>query len=295
VQFVVTRRCNLDCGYCNEYDHISPPVPIDDLRRRLEHLADLGTVVLTLTGGEPLMHPKVHEVVAHATALGMVCTSITNGYCVTKARIEKLNKARLTLLQVSIDNLDPDEMSQKSWSRLKPKLELVRDHANFQVNVNAVLGSCKPDETRLLVSEIREMGFYMTVQMLHDGNGQLDPGLVGNGLSDFYEEISAGLRKSVFHQFGEGWERQMLHEGKAPWKCRAGSRYLYVDESGIVSYCSQRRGEPGIPLLEYTREDLKREFFERKGCEDSCTIGCVRRASALDEWRGYGVSTNGKP
>jgi MoaA/NifB/PqqE/SkfB family radical SAM enzyme len=293
VQFVVTRRCNLSCGYCNEYDHVSKPVPLDELKTRLDKLADLGTLVLTLTGGEPLMHPQVDEVIRHAVKRGMVCTSITNGYCITEKRIEKLNHADLTLLQISIDNLEPNETSQKSWSVIKPRLQLLAKHATFPTNVNAVLGSCTADQTRLLVDEIQAMGFYMTIQMLHDGNGQLDPGLVGDELSELYEELQKKLHKSFFHQFGEGWEREMLRNGEAPWKCRAGSRYLYIDEDGYVNYCSQRRGEPGILLADYTRDDLRREFFSRKGCEAQCTIGCVRRASAVDEWRGYGKGTAG--
>ena len=77
----------------------------------------------------------------------------------------------------------------------------------------------------------------------------------------------------------------MIAQGTAPWKCRAGGRYLYIDELGKVSYCSQRRGEPGIDLLDYTRTDLQRGFDTKKGCEDRCTIACVRRASSFDGWR----------
>ena len=285
-QIVVTRRCNLSCGYCNEYDDFSPPVPLDDLKERLDKLADLGTIVVTLTGGEPMIHPQVHEVVRHIVSRGMVCTSITNGYPLTRTWIERLNDAGLTLLQISIDNVDPNDMSQKSWSRLRSRLELLREHARFSVNVNAVLGSCEPDETRLVVDEVQKMGFYMTIGLLHDENGQLDGGLVDrDALPDFYEEMIAKSKKSFFHQFGEGWERQMLRDGKAPWKCRAGSRYLYICEDGLVSYCSQFRGVPGTPLLEYTRADLEREYHSPKGCAPRCTIGCVRRASSADERR----------
>jgi hypothetical protein len=143
------------------------------------------------------------------------------------------------------------------------------------------------------VDEIQAMGFYMTVQMLHDGQGQLDPGLIGEGLPAFWEEIRARLNKSFLHRFGEGWERQMLERGEAPWKCRAGSRYLYIDEEGFVTYCSQRRGEPGSLLMDYGPKHLRRAFFERKGCEAQCTIGCVRRASSFDEWRPYGEAPTG--
>ena len=55
-------------------------------------------------------------------------------------------------------------------------------------------------------------------------------------------------------------------QGKAnDWSCRAGSRYLYICENGLVHYCSQR-GTPGIPLEQYGAADLEREFHWAKSC-----------------------------
>lgn len=284
-QLVVIRRCNLSCGYCNEYDDYSPPIPVEELIARVDRLADLGCLVLTLTGGEPFIHPNLDEVVAHAVSRGMVVTSISNAYPITRGWIERMNDAGLSLLQVSVDNIEPNDVSQKSWSKIKKRLLLLQEHAKFKLNINAVLGSSPPDQTRHLIDEIRSLGFYMTVGLLHDQQGQIDPGLIGDILPEFYEEMRALCNKSFFHQFGEGWEQKMLKGGTAPWRCRAGARYLYIDEFGKVAYCSQRRTEPDISLLDYTRDDLKREYDRPKGCEDSCTIACVRRASSLDEWR----------
>lgn len=285
-QLVVTRRCNLACGYCNEFDDVSKPVPTEVLKARLDHLAKLGTVVVTLTGGEPLLHPQLDELVAHAVGHGMVCTMISNGYAFTRRWIERLNRAGLTLVQISIDNLEPNEVSEKSLSKIRKRLASLKEHARFGVNVNAVLGSCSPDDTRLLVNEVEKLGFFMTVGLLHDGAGQLDPGLAGAELPKLYRELRRRSKKSVFHHVGEGWEDRMIDTRNVPFRCRAGGRYLYVDEHGTVSYCSQRRSEPGIPILDYTVEDLREAFETPKGCEASCTIACVRRASALDEWRG---------
>ena len=285
-QLVVTRRCNLDCAYCNEYDQYSPPVAMAQLVRYVDHLAGLGTGILTLTGGEPLLHPELEAVVAHAVSHGMVCTTITNAYLLTPERIERLNRAGLYLLQVSIDNLEPNETSRKSLHSLRKRLSQLKEHARFKVNLNAVLGSVSPEETNQLVEEVRSYGFYMTVSLMHDGNGSVDPGLVEqNQLEGLFADIQAGRRRSITHRLGEGWEIEMLRAGQSDWKCRAGSRYLYIDEFGIVSYCSQRRGDPGIPLLEYGRAEIKRFFPQRKGCEPGCTIGCVRRASAFDRFR----------
>lgn len=285
VQMVVTRRCNLSCGYCNEYDDFSPPLPVDDLYRRIDHLADIGTVAVTLTGGEPLMHPELDKLVARVSSYGMVCTTITNGYPVTRRWIERLNAASLSWVQISIDNLEPNDVSQKSLSKIHKKLTLMREHADFGVNINAVLGSCSPEDTRKLVREVEQLGFYMTVGLMHDANGQLDPGLAGDELSDLYAELVRHSKKTIFHYAGEGWERQMIREGNVPFKCRAGGRYLYVDEFGKVSYCSQRRGDPGVDLLDWGKPELQAAFDAPKGCEDQCTISCVRRASTPDAWR----------
>src|SRR6267142_2983137 len=65
------RRCNLACAYCNEYDDFSKPVPIDTMIGRLDRLADLGTTVVSVSGGEPLMHPDLDQIIAHIRKSGM--------------------------------------------------------------------------------------------------------------------------------------------------------------------------------------------------------------------------------
>lgn len=285
-QMVVTRRCNLACGYCTEYDAVSAPVPTETLLRQVDVLAQMGTLTVTLTGGEPLLHPDLDVIIRRVVERGMVCTAITNAYPLTVKWIERLNGSGLTLMQVSIDNVESNDKSKKSWSKLKPRLQLMRDKATFAINVNAVLGSCAPEQTRQVVREAKEMGFFMTVGLMHDEHGQIDPGLAGDQLRALYEEMQDNSRKSLLHRAGEGWEGSMIQHGVAPWKCRAGAKYLYVDEFGKVSYCSQRRGEPGIALLEYSKADALAAFHTPKGCEDKCTLGCVRRASAFDQWRG---------
>jgi MoaA/NifB/PqqE/SkfB family radical SAM enzyme len=264
---------------------VSSPVDAGLVERRIDHAASLGTLVLTLTGGEPLLHPRLDALVARVASSGMVCTLISNGYALTRDWIGRLNDAGLSMLQMSVDNIEPNEWSQKSWTQVRKKLDLLRETARFGVSINAVLGSSTLEETRKVVASVREIGFFMTVGLMHDASGQIDPGLLRDDLAPAYDEMQRLSRKSVFHLAGEGWERDMLLDGSAPFKCRAGGRYLYVDEHGLVSYCSQRRGTPGVDLLDYTPDDVERGFYTRKGCEARCTIGCARRASSFDEWR----------
>ena len=87
---VVTRRCNLKCGYCTEYDRTSDPAPYDELASRLAKLPAWG---VCLTGGEPTMHPRLPDLVAEMKRLGFKRRMlITNGWRLTSALIDLLNR-----------------------------------------------------------------------------------------------------------------------------------------------------------------------------------------------------------
>src|SRR5579884_4547622 len=60
---VPMRRCNLSCAYCNEYDDVSKPVPLETVFQRIDRLAKLGTNIVTISGGEPLLHPELDQVI----------------------------------------------------------------------------------------------------------------------------------------------------------------------------------------------------------------------------------------
>src|SRR3989475_3130517 len=127
VQIIPIRRCNIDCGYCNEYDKVSAPVPADVLGRRIDKLAELGTSVVAFSGGEPMLHPDLDDLIRHIRGRGMMAGLITNGYFLVPRRIEALNAAGLDFLQISIDNVDPDEVSKKKLRVLDKKPQHLRE------------------------------------------------------------------------------------------------------------------------------------------------------------------------
>lgn len=57
VHIVPIRRCNLSCTYCNEYDAVSAPVPLDEMLRRIDKLAELGSSVVAFSGGSRCCTP----------------------------------------------------------------------------------------------------------------------------------------------------------------------------------------------------------------------------------------------
>jgi MoaA/NifB/PqqE/SkfB family radical SAM enzyme len=282
-QIVPMRFCNLSCAYCNEYDKVSEPVPIAEMLRRIDHLGRLGTSIITISGGEPLTHPDLDQVIARIKKNGALAGMITNGYFLVPERIERLNKAGLDHLQISIDNVEPDEISKKSLKVLDKKLQWLAEHADFHVNINSVVGGGIKDPQDALTIGRRaiQLGFTSTIGIIHDGDGQLKP--LGTEERKVWEEMRSWKKKnySRFNQFQEAIANGETND----WRCRAGSRYLYICENGLVHYCSQQRGFPGVPLAEYKQADLDREFLTEKTCAPHCTISCVHQVSHIDHWR----------
>jgi MoaA/NifB/PqqE/SkfB family radical SAM enzyme len=282
-QIVPMRFCNLSCAYCNEYDKVSEPVPVDEMLRRIDHLARLGTSIITISGGEPLTHPDLDQIIARIRHHGRIAGMITNGYFLMPDRIERLNQAGLDHMQISIDNVQPDEISKKSLKVLDKKLQFLAEYAKFHVNINSVVGGGikNPQDALVIGRRALGLGFTSTIGIIHDGDGQLRP--LGEEERRVWSEMR-GFKKKNYSRFNE-FQEAIANGQPNDWRCRAGSRYLYICEDGLVHYCSQQRGWPGVPLAEYSREDVKREFLTEKTCAPHCTISCVHQISYIDHWR----------
>lgn len=278
------RRCNLSCTYCNEYDDFSQPVVLSTMLARIDLLGKLKTGVITLSGGEPLLHPALDDIISRIRENHALAGLITNGYLLTADRIQRLNEAGLDYLQISIDNVQPDEVSKKSLKVLDKKLQLLAQNAHFHVNINSVLGGGirNPEDALVVGKRAMDLGFTSTVGIIHDGDGQLRP-LAERERKVFLE--MQGFEKKHFSRLNY-FQENIANGRPTDWRCRAGSRYLYICEDGLVHYCSQQRGFPGKPLADYTLDDIRREYITEKSCAPLCTVSCVHQISYFDFFRG---------
>src|SRR5437762_2265860 len=191
------RRCNLSCAYCNEFDSFSKPVPTTEMLRRIDRLAALGTAAITISGGEPLLHPELDEIIRRIRRHGILAGLITNGYLLTPERINRLNHAGLDQLQISIDNVLPDEVSKKSLKVLDKRLRWLAECGQFEVNVNSVIGSSvrTPDDAVVIARRALNLGLSSTVGLIHDGSGRVQP--LNEQQQRVYEEIQR-LKKPFY-------------------------------------------------------------------------------------------------
>jgi MoaA/NifB/PqqE/SkfB family radical SAM enzyme len=258
-------------------------VPLETMFRRVDKLSELKTSVITISGGEPLLHPELDDIIGRIRGNEMVAGMITNGYLIVPERINRLNDAGLEWLQISIDNVNPDDVSKKSLKVLDKKLQMLAEHADFHVNINSVVGGgvCNPQDALTIGKRALELGFSSTIGIIHDGDGQLQP--LADEERRVYHEMKA-LEKRSFTRINSFQDNIALGQPNQ-WRCRAGARYLYICEDGLVHYCSQQRGYPAIPLEKYTVADIRREYLTEKGCAPHCTVSCVHQVSVVDGWR----------
>jgi MoaA/NifB/PqqE/SkfB family radical SAM enzyme len=208
---------------------------------------------------------------------------ITNGYFLMPDRVQRLNRAGLDHMQISIDNVMPDDVSKKSLKVLDKKLQILAEHADFHVNINSVVGGGihNPDDALVVSKRALELGFSSTVGIIHDGDGQLRP--LGEKERSVYLQMKA-MENRHFARLNF-FQDAIAHGRPNNWRCRAGARYMYICEDGLVHYCSQQRGYPGKPLDQYTHEDIRREYFTEKSCAPYCTVSCVHYISYFDFFR----------
>jgi MoaA/NifB/PqqE/SkfB family radical SAM enzyme len=281
-QLVIIRRCNLACGYCNEYDATSSPVALEALQERTAHLKRLGAFSICFTGGEPTLHPDLESLIRYArydrrffrTAM------ITNGTHLTRERIEGLNQAGLQAMQISIDGVRRNDTTVKVLDTLRKRLEDLKTFATFEVIVSGVVGAAPPEEAYEVIATAKRMGFRPRVLVVHGPDGQVKLSAADRAA---YHRIQQLIGRHPFEL--SAYRHRLITTGEAAFKCRAGSRYLYVDEFGDVAWCSQTREAFSKPLTEYTYDDLREQFHTPKSCNRQCTLGCVRSASAVDGWR----------
>jgi MoaA/NifB/PqqE/SkfB family radical SAM enzyme len=247
----------------------------------MEKLRQLKTWALSLMGGEPTLHPDLLRIVREMTRLGFKRRMMTtNATLLTRDMIEGLNREGLTDMSVSVDGVKPNAITVKVLDTLKKKLELLAQHAKFEVVLSGVIGSSSQDEALQVIDYAKGDGFTPRLLLIHDQNGQLR-------LSPEELAVYAEAKRTVGRSAREAhdYRERLIHSGEAPFHCRSGARYLYIDEEGMVRWCAQTRTGFGKNLMDYTLEDLREQFHTYKSCSPKCSVGCVRTASAFDEWR----------
>ena len=274
-QVVVTDDCNLTCSYCDEYTPGAPVIPLEELKARIYKLDELGVLVYDFLGGETLLHPDIAALIRHVKSKrggSNLATIITNGFLLTEKMIRDLNDAGLDFMQVSIDSIEPTDISQKSLKSVLPRLRLLAKEAKFQVEIQTVLSEDTFENYDRFRDMVKELPFAFGFSIQHGPGGKI--AIQGEKFLDLLRRY--GVFEGV-NFYGPHLKEMLLGNFSRPWKCLAGFKFLYLNSQGAVQWCAQQRNYR-YPLERMDLEQLR--FNNRhKPCEAGCSLGCVRMVS----------------
>lgn len=104
VNLYVTKRCNFNCKYCfSKFRENDFTMPWKHVREIPALLKELGTKKITFVGGEPLLYPRIWDLIKITKKLGMTTMIITNGSLLTESILQKYGM-HIDWIGISIDS-----------------------------------------------------------------------------------------------------------------------------------------------------------------------------------------------
>ena len=224
--------------------------------------------------------PSSTQIIRRIRATACIAGLITNGYLLTPSASSGSTR-RPRYLQISIDNVMPDEVSKKSLKVLDKKLQLLAEHARLPRQHQ--LRRRRRHQEPAGRAHHRQARRRARLHDARSASSTTGTGSSSRSASDERAVYDADAAASAKRSTRASTTSRQPHRGRpTTWHCRAGARYLYICEDGLVHYCSQQRGYPGIPLEQYTRGGHSPRIPHAKAARPTAPSRCVHRASEID-------------
>jgi GTP 3',8-cyclase len=144
----VTDRCNIRCFYCmpeegGAFSPVSKLISFDEIVRFASLAVRLGVRKVRLTGGEPLLRPKLPELIGRLTAMaGLEDIALTTNGVLLSRFAKPMYDAGLRRLNVHLDSLDPERFERitrrNDLSRVLAGIDAAMDAGYTSIKLNAV-------------------------------------------------------------------------------------------------------------------------------------------------------------
>lgn len=275
----VTYRCNFRCGFCNYWKDpagLLPEQTVAQIQEGSRKLGHLGSLMVSIAGGEPTLRNDLPEVVA---AIGQYHFPFmtTNGYLVTQDLADSLFGAGLWGASISLDYIDPARHDRRrgtpgAFERAVAAMDhfsRARKYDWQRVNLMCVLMHDNMDDIERLIQLAAQHDAYFMLQPYctrktgSDGFVCHEPD-IGKRLVALREKHPNFLSNPLFLTRFD----QAIREGIPG--CRAGRAFFNIDSVGGVAICVERRSNPVGNLYEQSIQTLI-ERMRAESRQNTCT------------------------
>lgn len=243
VTFGVTNRCGYRCWHCYNAGRQQQDMTLDEVRRIARQLSDLGSVMVTLSGGEPLLRKDLEEITGSFGDRSCLMLN-TTGAGLTETRARSLKKAGLFAVGVSLDSLDPEEHDRKrgkkgAFRTALRALTLASETGLYPYIVTVASRELLAPERFMRFMEFAGSSRAREIHLLEPcPTGRLagrDDVVLGSAerkrILQYQREVAARDDLPVLSTF-------LYLESPKAFGCGAGLTYLYIDGSGEVCPCN---------------------------------------------------------
>lgn len=250
----VTYRCNFKCQICDfwkEEHRESDELTLDNIRLIGKKLNRLGTLIISLAGGEPLIRKDLFDIITILNKANHFPVLITNGWFVDETVARDILRAGLQEISVSIDYATPEKHDGQrgmkgSWERGMKALELLhsnRPDRRNRVHMISVLMDDNLEEVEPMIRLAKEIGVTYMLNLYSWNRGTKKPRLPGTEVSQYLLRLKRKYPEFVtLTSYIENFDKAILEGGIGD--CQTGRLLLNIDNHGNVARCTETLDEP---------------------------------------------------
>ena len=287
-QIELTNRCNLSCAHC--FNNSGEPSPdeltTEEILSLINVLSRMGIHRITLTGGEPLLHPDFFRILEHARKAPMTVTVFTNGTVVTEEHIRKF-KAFNVKIAVSLDSFSAETHDhfrgkKGAFEKTLKSITLFKK-AGLPMTISVSLNKLNKDEIVDTIKFFREndLKTYQVAEVNISGRG-IDEVVITP--QEYYETL---LKKLTFEKAGT-LRTPKTSPPKRGDGCGIARDLIYITADGTILPCHACHKDMGVgnirdvnlPVFWDTDETL--EMLRSIRAEDDSTCKTCRYLKFCD-------------
>ncbi|MDR0656580.1 MAG: radical SAM protein [Treponema sp.] len=287
-EFAITNACIAKCSFCEIWKQ-QPKVFVDKDKAltAIDRLADFGVSHLTITGGEPLLHPNIVDFVARATKRKMnnAVLDAAPQLLMRNDILKRLEDAGCDLLSISFDSGDPVIMSESRqipdiMGQMAKAMEMI-SKTTLKTMASVLIWNDNYDKLDEVCRRAKNMGYdFISLNYPTFSKSQVYP-LGGEGISLSREKVICGLKGAI--RLKKAGNSGIINSvvsmkniinyledpARAKYRCYGGTRVLFVDWFFDVRPCMQLPNVLGN-ILTMDEKDL-----ELPSCND-CNMSWYR-------------------
>ncbi len=304
----VTYRCSFRCRICDfwkdQYDK-SHELSVADIRVIARKLRRLGTLIVSLAGGEPLAREDLAEIIRILNRADHFPVLITNGWHVDQSRGRELLQAGLQEISVSVDYADPvrhdDQRGQPgAWDRAIRALEILnrsRPDKRNRVHMISVLMDDNLDDIEPLIRIARDLGVTYMLSLYSWNRGTKPARLPGRSVTAHLLDLKRKYPEFVtLTSYIEQLDRAVAAGGIG--NCQTGRLLMNIDHHGDVARCTEMLDRPMGNILHDDVTVLRDRLREAQKvgncaqCWTSCRgfVECMQKRPRLRQFKEFFAS-----